>query len=424
MKVSVETLSPIERKLSIEVEPARVAKELDRAYAVLSKQVKVPGFRPGKVPRRILEQRYKRQVEDEVVERVIQQAYVDAVEQEKVPAVGNPQVVPGKLVASGPYTFEARVEVKPEVQAKDYQELPLPKADTEVTDAQVETQLTQLRESRSTVEPVEGRDVAQAGDLATVDYAATIDGQPFPGSDRTGVDVSVEVGELVDSKIAALEGVKVGAVKELDYAFPADYGLEAVAGKTAHFKVTLQGLKARQVPALDDAFAKETGLAETAEALRTRMRSELERSRKSEIEVAERDALFKALIERNPFQVPRSLVDRAVDMMLDGALRNMSRSGFDLRQLKLDFNSLRAELRPRAEQEVRGTLVLEAIANQEKVEAGEADVDARIEQMATESGLDPAQLKRTVTPEQRESLTLRLREEKTIEFVKARAKYS
>ena len=424
MKVSVETLSPIERKLSIEVEPARVSKELDRAYAVLSKQVKIPGFRPGKVPRRILEQRFKRQVEDEVVERVIQQAYVDAVEQEKVPAVGSPQVVPGKLVASAPYTFEARVEVKPEIEAKDYQELPLPKADTAVSDEQVETQLTQLRESRSTVEPVEGRDVAQARDLATVDYAATIDGQAFPGSERTDLDVSVEVGELVDSKIAALEGLKVGEVKELDYAFPADYGLEAVAGKTAHFRITLKGLKARKVPALDDAFAKETGLAETAEALRTRMRTELERSKKNEVEVAERDALFKALIERNPFQVPRSLVDRAVDMMLDGALRNMSRSGFDLRQLNLDFNSLRAELRPRAEQEVRGTLVLEAIAKQEKVEAGEADVEARLVQMATEAGLDPAQLTRTVTPEQRESLTLRLREEKTIELVKASAKYS
>ena len=424
MKVSVETLSPIERKLSIEVEPARVEAELDRAYKTLARQVKVPGFRQGKAPRRILEQRFRRQIEDEVTEKVIQRAFIDAVDQEKVPAVGSPSVIPGKLPAAGqPYTFEARVEVKPDVEAKDYLELPLEKQDVAVGDDKVEAQLSQLRDSRTTLEAVE-RDVAQLGDVATVDYVATVDGNPFPGSDRKDATVGVEAGEAAEGRFAALEGVKIGDTKGFDYVFPADFGLEAVAGKTAHFEVTLKGLKARVAPELDDAFAKETGIAETAGELRTKIREDLERARKSEVEVAERDAVFKGLIEKNAFQVPRSLVDRAVDMMLDGALRNMSRSGIDVRQLNLDFSSLRVELRPRAEQEVRGTLLLEAIAKQEKIEVPEAEVDAKLVSMATESGLDPEVFKGQVTPDQRESLTLRLREEKTIEFVKSRAKYS
>ncbi len=425
MKVSVETLSPIERKLSIEVEPARIEAELDRAYKALARQVKVPGFRQGKVPRRILEQRFRRQIEDEVTEKVIQRAWIDAVEQEKVPAVGSPSVMPGKLPAAGqPYSFEARVEVKPEVVAKDYLELPLTRQETTVGDDKVEAQLSQLLDSRTTLEAVSDRDVAQLGDVATVDYQATVDGKPFPGSDRTDATVGVEAGEVAEGRFAALEGVKLGASTEFDYTFPADFGLEAVAGKTAHFNVTLKGLKARRTPALDDAFAKETGLAETAEGLRTKVREDLERARKSEVEIAARDDIFKALIEKNAFQVPRSMIDRAVDMMLEGALRNMSRSGIDVRQLNLDFSSLRSELRPRAEQEVRGTLLLEAIALQEKVEVPEAEVDAKLESMATEAGLDPKVFKGRVTPDQRESLTLRLREEKTIEFVRSRAKYS
>lgn len=425
MKVQVETLSPIERKLSIEVEPAVVASELDRAYKALAKQVKVPGFRPGKAPRRILEQRYRRQIEDEVTERVIQRAWLEAVEQEKVPAVGSPSVMPGKLPQDGsPYTFEARVEVKPDVVAKDYEGLALKKVDLEVKDSEVEERLEQLRQSRSTVEDVTDREVAQKGDLATVDYEATVDGAPFPGSNRTDATVSIEEGGVAEGNFPQLEGLRIGETREFDAAFAEDFGLEAVAGKTAHFKATLKGVKARKLPELDDAFAKETGLAETAEELRKKVREDLERTRKAENESSSREELFTALIEKNPFQVPRSLVDRAIDMMLEGALRNMSRTGIDIRQLNLDFSSLRGELRPRAEQEVRGTLLLEAIAKQEQLEATDADVDARVESIAQESGMEPAQLKATVTSDQRESLTLRLREEKAIEFVKARANYA
>jgi trigger factor len=425
MKVNVEELSPIERKLSIEVEPARVAAELDRAYAALGHQVRIPGFRPGKVPRRILEARFKDQVEQDVAGRVMQSAYLDALRETKVDVVSQPQVMPAKLQKDAPFTFEARVEVKPRLEPKDYAELPLPKAEAGVDDAKVAAQLERMRDSMSTLEAVEGRDAAQAGDVAVIDYDATVEGKEFPGSKREGVTVEVAPGELVESKLAALEGAKLGETRELDYTFPADYQVEDVKGKSAHFKVTLRELKQKKSPALDDAFAKETGMAQSLEELRTRVREDMERSAKSQAEVAERDALFKALIERNPFEVPRAMVDRALDMMLEGALRNMMRSGIDVRQLNLDFNALRGELRPRAEQEVRGTLLLEAIAEKEGLKAEEADVTARIESLATEAGPQAAALRRHYqNPDQRQSLALRLREEKAVEFLKSRAKYS
>jgi trigger factor len=424
MKVQVEELSPIEKKLSIEVDSSRVADELTRAYTQIGKQVRLPGFRQGKVPRRILEQRFREQVEDDVIQRVVQSAYVEAITQHNVEPVSQPQVTNSGLKPGSPFSFEARVEVKPKVEAKDYKELPLKKQETAVTDAQVQEQIEKMRESHATLEPVEGRDVAQSGDFAQVDYEATIDGQPFTGSKAEGVTAEIAPGELVDSNIAALEGVKVGDTKELDYAFPPDYRVEEVKGKTAHFKIQLKGIKNKKVPELNDELAKELG-APTVDELRAKIRSNLESTAKSKAAQEDRDALIKALIERNPFEVPKAMVERAIDSMLEGALRQMQRSGLDVRNLGLDFMRLRDEMRERAVQEVKGTLIFEAIAQKEGIQATDADMDKKIEELATESGQPVANIRKYFkSQDDRLGLSLRLREEKTIEFLKAQAKYS
>lgn len=424
MKVQVEELSPVEKKLSIEVDSTRVADELTRAYAAVGKQVRLPGFRQGKVPRRILEQKFREQVEDDVIQRVVQSAYVEAITQHNVEPVSQPQVTNSGLKPGAPFSFEARVEVKPKIEAKDYKELPLKKTDTAVTDAQVDEQLEKMRQSASRLEPVADRDVAKAGDFATIDYEATIDGQPFTGNKAEDVTAEIAPGELVDSNIAALEGVKVGDTKELDYVFPQDYRVDEVKGKTAHFKIQVKGLKTKIVPELNDDFAKEAG-GENAADLRTKVRSNLEATQKSKAQNEERDAVFKVLIERNPFEVPKAMVERAIDSMLEGALRQMQRSGLDVRNLGLDFMRLRDEMRERAVQEVKGTLLLEAVAEKESIQATDADIEKKLEELATESGQPVANIRKYFTrPDDRLGLSLRLREEKTIEFLKAQAKYS
>jgi trigger factor len=232
-----------------------VADELTRAYTAIGKQVRLPGFRQGKVPRRILEQKFREQVEDDVIQRVVQTAYLEAISEHKVEPVSQPQVTNSGLKPGTSFSFEARVEVKPKVEPKDYQALPLKKTEEGVDDAQVNEQLEKLRQSASHFEQVTGREVAQAGDFATIDFDATIDGQPFTGSKAEGVTAELTAGELVDSHIAALEGVKVGDTKEIDYAFPQDYRVDEVKGKTARFKIQLKGLKQKIVPELNDDFA-------------------------------------------------------------------------------------------------------------------------------------------------------------------------
>lgn len=424
MKVRVEELSPVERKLSIEVEPAVVSQELDRAYQALSRQVKIAGFRPGKVPRRILEQRFKEQVEDDVIQRVVERAYFDAIREHHVDAVAAPRVTPERLKPDQPFNFEARVEVKPKIEAKDYRGLPLNKSAVAVEDEKVNEQLEQMRASLSRLEPVEGRDVGAKGDFATIDFTATIDGKEFPGSKAENITVEIAPGELVESNVAALEGVKVGEEKELDYTFPPEYRVEEVRGKPARFKLHLKALKTKVTPPLNDDFAKEVG-APSLEELKAKVRRDIERALARKASDDERQALVRELIARNPFEVPKAMIERALDGMLEGAFRAMARGGMDPRRLGLDLDRLRDEMRPRAETEVKGALLLEAIASAEGVQASEEAVEKKLEELSQESGTPLSTVRKHFKdPSERRGLEHRIREEKTIEFLKAQASYS
>lgn len=422
MKVQVEDVSAIEKRLSIEVEPALVERELSAAYANLSRQVKVPGFRPGKIPRRILEQKFRSEVEADVVKRVQLLGFIDALKETNVAAVGDPSFSGGKLELQKPYAYSARVEVKPVVAAKDYKGLELPKLDDAVPEERVTEQLERMRNQRTEVVTVSGRDTVQKGDLVVIDFDATKGGQPFPGSNGRDVTVEVADGQLIEGNLPELEGAKVGEKRELDYTFPADYRVEEVKGQAAHFVCTIKELKEKKVPALDDAFAKTMG-EETADALKARVRRDLERAAKNRAEVDARDGLFKALSEKNPIDVPQAMVNRGIDFMLENALGGLMRSGMDPNMLQLDWGKLREELRPKAALEVRGQLLLEAIAKEEKIEASDADVEARLESLAAENGVLPAMMQQQYkTAEAKEALKNRVKEEKVIAFLREHAK--
>lgn len=424
MKVQVEDVSPVEKRLSIEVEPAFVEKQLTDAYAALARQVKMPGFRPGKVPRRLLEKQYRVEVEADVIKRVQLLSFSDAIQEQKVQAVGEPHFTGGRIEAQKPYAYTARVEVKPVVTPHDYKGLALTKLDTLVGDDKVLEQLERLRTSRTTLSPVADREVVEMGDVVKVDFEATIDGQPFPGSIGKDVSFNVAEGLLTEGNVAALEGAKVGGPpKDVDVTFPADHQVEQVRGKTARFVVTPKAIQKKEVPALDDALAGAMGL-KSLEELKTRIRADLERARKREVEVQERDDIFKKLAEKNDIAVPNALVQRGVDMMLDSALGSIARSGIDPRSLNVDWHELRDGLQPRAEGEVRGQLLLEAIANAEGIGATDEDVEQRLVTLAEEAGAPIAKVRKQYAQEEaRANLRAQVRDEKVLSFLKANATY-
>ncbi len=424
MKVKVEEVSTIERRLSIEVDAPIVAAELTSAYGRLAREVKIPGFRPGKVPRRILEQKFKTDVENDVIRRVEARAFIDAIKEHKVEAVAEPHISSSALSPNAPYTFTARVEIKPVIDAKDYKGLKLAKLDTAVKDELVDEQITKMQQNFTTLEKVEGRDTAKLNDMAVIDFNATLDGKEFPGNKGADITVEVAAGELIDANLQAIEGMKVGETKTIDYKFPEDYRVEEVKGKTAVFVVTLKELKEKKVPPLDDALADKLG-TKTFVELKEKVRKDLEKASAVRNRNDERDALFRALLEKNTFELPQAMTERGIDMMLDGALRAIHRGGVDPRQLGLDFNRLREDFRPKAELEVRGQLIVEAIGKQEKIEVSDEELEKRLEEVAEETGQTLAVVRKHYKDEdERQSLVGRVREQKTIEFLKSQATYS
>jgi trigger factor len=418
MKIQVENVSPVERKVTVEVDPDRVARELEKSYAGLGRRVKLKGFRPGKTPRKVLERHFKGEVEGEVLDRIVQQTFAEAVKVESIPAIAPPHVSVTDGVAEGkPLRYTARVEVKPTVEPRDWRGLEVERREPKVSDDDVQAELTKLQDSLAQLAPVEGRFDAQEGDWAEIDHEGTIDGRPFEGSSARGVTVQIAQGSIAEGNLAALAGKRLGETVELDETFPEDHRNPALRGKVAHMRVTLRALKQRQVPPLDDALAKGLGREgiETLDALRARIREDLEKREKRKAEAEFKDALVKAALARNEFEVPPALVERAIDGMLEGAAERFARSGIDIRKLELDFARMRADLREQALLQVRGALLLEALADSERIEVSEEDLQAEAARIADEMGVPLARVQQQLRgAEPRAALRSRVREEKAV----------
>jgi len=425
MKIQVETVSPVERKVTIEVDPDRVAQEIERAYAGLGKRVKLRGFRPGKAPRKVLERHFRSEVEGEVAEKIVQQTFAEAVRVEAIDIVAPPHVSISEGVAEGkPLRYTARVEVKPKLEPKDYKGLEVTRKPPEVTDDMISAELTRLQESFAQLAPVEGRFEAQEGDWAVVDHEGTIDGKQFDGSKAEGVTVKVAAGSISEGNLGVLAGKKLGDVVELDEPFGADHRNEALRGKVAHMQVTLKALKARQLPSLDDALAKGLGVEgiETLDQLRARIRADLERREQRRAANELRDALVHAALARNEFEVPPALVERAIDTMLEAAAERFARSGIDIRQLQLDYAKMRADLREQALTQVRGRLLIEAIADAEKLDASDEDIQAEVARLAEEMGTSLSKVQQQMRgKEAREALRNKVREDKALALLTSAA---
>ena len=425
MKVNVETLSPIEKKLSVEVDPEQVTKEFERAYRGLSKTVRLPGFRPGKVPRRILEARFRHQVEQDVIQHLVEHSYQEVVASHDFIPVAVPSITPEKIEPGKAFRYDARVEVKPEVEAKEYKGLEYEPSTWEVTDEMVQAELERLREQLAEFVPIEDRKVGQMGDYAVVSYRGTLDGEEIAGGSGEGITVHVDEGSLLEGKAPMLAGVEVGSTVETDVTFPEDYSVESLRGKTAKFEVTLESLKAREVPALDDEMAKDLGgKAQTLEELRKEIRTSLEKSHEARAKRENREKIRKALVEKNPIEVPNAMVENGIDQSIAQTMEQFRAQGIDPRALNLDIRAIREELREDVTLRVKAALLLEAIVKQEGIEVADEDLEAHYASLAEDLGMDVETIRKHFERNQleREGLRERLKEDKAIELLLREAK--
>lgn len=422
MKTTIENVSSVERKIVVEIEGARVAEQFSTVYRELGRRVKVEGFRPGKAPRHVLERKFKSQVEADVAEALVNQSFSELAREHSLQTVAPPRVTIDKLADGEGLTYTARVEVKPIIEVKGHTSMAFSRGKHAVADAEIDQELERLRKSEGERTPVLGREVAARGDLATIDFEATIDGKPFPGSSDTDTTIEVTEGEFVQGKVIQIEGLAVGAQRTIDYNFPPDFRIADAAGKASKITFTLKKLFETKLPALDDAFAEKVAGVKTVAELRTRVKEVLTVREDNEKSRETRVAIVRNLIAANSFECPKALIERGLDIMVRSGIDRMSQQGIDVEKMGLDVARLREDLRGQAEEEVRGGLLLEAVAKLEKIEATEGEFDQRLELIAKENHADLRQVQQLFRrPAERSDLMARLREEKTIAFIESKA---
>ena len=421
MNVKVEALSSVKKKLSFEVPAERVDAEIDKVYQKIAKTAKVKGFRPGKVPQTILEQYYAPKMQEEVLTRLINDSYFKALSEHKIPAVSDPEIFESAVPERGvPFTYEAHVEVKPDVEAKDYSGLSLKKEKLVVDDKVISERLEEMRNSRSQLN-VAPRDNAQSGDFVTIDFEGFVDGEPFKGG--SSKDYVLELGS--NSFIPGFEDQVVGMARgesgEVKVMFPEDYGNKELAGNPATFSVTIKEIKEKVIPALDDEFAKELGLESLAE-LKASVKENHEQQERSRVESDLRERLIGAIIERNPVEVPESMVASQLDYMLENIQRRMQGQGMTLQMLGMTDDSFKQMYRQTALRQVQGNLVLESVAQQEGLKVDDGEMDSKLEEIAAMANAPIDAVKKYYdSPAAHQDLTAQILEEKAIELLLSKA---
>ena len=422
IRVEVSDESATHKRLSIEVAVARVDKAFERAYRDLRQRARVKGFRPGKAPRSVLERLYGPSLPEEIERALVVDTLPKAIELADLQPLLEPSVEAERPEAGSRFSYTAHVELKPEIELPELVGLPAERPTPSVGEDEVLRQLETLRERNAPlVEQPEGS-AAESGHFVTIDFVGRIGDEPFEGGSAKGHEVEIGSGRLVSGFEDQLVGAVSGDERQVEIEFPDDYANAELCGKQATFDVQVQAVKRRVVPDLDDEFAKDLGDFETLGELRDRIRSDLETERERAADAALRRSVMESLVARTAFEVPPGIVERQLQHQLSSFQREYGRHvPADLLQSQL--SRMAEEGRPAAERRVREAFLLEAVAKQQEMEASDEDVDARIDEMAAERGVPPADLRKLAREQGwHEAIRSELIDRKALEFLVESAK--
>jgi trigger factor len=416
MQVRIEEVSPVEKKMFVEIPWETVSEKLGNAYRELGKGVALKGFRKGKVPRPVLEQVYGPRVNAEVAYELVRESFFRANQEHNLAAVAEPRVEEADPIKKGqPFKFAAIIEVRGEVVPQDYKGLAIERRKLNIPESAVDEALAQLTREHTELRPIEGRDVTAPGDIVGLSITGTI-GEHQINQPQFAVDLDDAEREPLPGIREALTGIPLDTKdKQLEIQIPDDFKDDSIKGRKANLTVTILEVRAKDVPALDDEFAKDTGKAETLDGLRAALRKELEDKENEVIDREAREGVLRELIKKNQIPVASSLVDRAVEVQYQ-RLRQML-------GMKPDRNAaipddLRDKMKPAGADEVRGQLLLEAIADKEAVTVTDEELGKHIEQTAKARNTPPAKLRAEWQRDGRlDNVTYSLRQEKVLKFL-------
>jgi trigger factor len=378
MKASVEEISSVKKKISVEIPEDHVTKEVDSFYKDLGKKAKIKGFRPGKVPRNILERYFKDHVKAEVIQKLIEESYPKALSETDLQPVSPPVIDPGEFEGGKSFQYSAVIEIKPDIKLEGYTGLKIEGKKQELKDEEVEERLKALQNLHANLKTISEARPIQAGDYVILDYEASMGGKPLEGGKAIDFTVEVGSGQFIPAFEEKLIGLMLEVEREMEVSFPEDYGYQKWAGKTISFHVKIKEIKEKILPPLDDEFAKDLGDYSSLEELKAKLKGEIEREKELALERQLKDKVVDQLLEANPFEVPESLVEEQTKALVSDTRLRLAAQGVDLKNLGVSEEKLRGDYRTTAQKQVKAFLILEKIAGQEGIAVTDEEVDARL----------------------------------------------
>lgn len=408
MSVQVEKLEKNMAKLTVEVPAENVEKAIQGAYNKMKKSINIPGFRKGKAPRQLIEKMYGKEVfYNDAIDAMLPSAYSDAVEECGEEIVSHPQIDVVQIESGKPFVFTATVAVKPAVELGEYKGIQVEKAPIEVKDEEIEAQITKERESNSRTVTVDDRAVAQ-GDIVTLDFEGFVDGVAFEGGKGENYDLTIGSNTFIPGFEDQLVGAEIGKELDVNVTFPEEYGAKDLAGKAAVFKCKVNGIKVKELPAVDDEFAQEVSEFDTLDEYKADIKAKLLKEKEDEAARAKEDAVIGKIIEGAKMEIPDAMVEYQTRQMLDEFAQRIQSQGISLDQY-FQFTGLTEEkymeeMKPRALQNIQSRLVLEAVAQAENLVAEEADIEEEIKKMADMYKMEADKIKELLGERQMEEM--------------------
>ena len=430
MSVKVENLEHNMAKLTIEVSAEELEKALNTAYNKQKRQISVPGFRKGKVPRAMIEKMYGAEIfYEDAANELMQQTYPSAVDESGVDIVSRPTVDVVQIEKGKPFIYTAEVATRPEVTLGKYMGVTVTKIDTSVTEDEVEAELENQRNTNARTVTVTDRPVKE-GDTAVIDFEGFVDGVAFDGGKAENHSLEIGSHSFIDTFEEQLVGKNAGDEVEVNVTFPEEYQAADLAGKPAVFKVKINEIKAKELPELNDEFAQDVAGVDTLAEYKEELKKNLTEKKENEAKKTKEDEAIQKIIDKSKMDLPEAMIDTQCETMVNEFAQRIAQSGLSMDQYLqfsgMTVDQLKEQVRPEAETRIKSSLVLEQIAKEENIEVSDEDIDAEIEKMAKAYGMEADKLKEYMGDSEKESMKRDLAITKAVDLimenVKERAK--
>jgi trigger factor len=421
MKAELIDISACKKTFDIEVPQDVVDHEITHIAQEYMKRARVPGFRPGKAPISVVKTRYRDEILSEMVQHLLPKYFSNAVKEKALDPVDAPEYDAIEYDNGKPLKFKANFEIYPELSISNYKGIPTAPATFEVADADVDATIKKLQEDMSELTPVEEERPTKAGDFVDISFSGVVEGEAQPlFVDKATVELGGET--TLKEFTENLTGASPNEEKSFSVAYRPDYPEQRLAGKTVGYNVKIEGLKIKKVPELNDEFAQGIGEYKTLEELRTKVRQDLEKHRQNHANEELRDRLLIWLEDNNDFEVPATLVERQIHIRMQRLVRDLSRQGINPQRLDVDWAKIQEDQRAQSVRDVKGSLILDYVAEQEKIDTSPDEVEAEIDRIAAEMNKTREKVKEVLSKDAGLSrLRGQLQNKKTLDFLQEHA---